>query len=192
MFAGNYQCPHPERITTWEDDEKKWSEIRSENIVCYLLDTKACDLREVKAYKSLDAYNYALSGWVKQLLIHKTDGDLVLLKACVQGSQSTKKLKNAWVCAEKDGEVVTAGCTCMDGEARVCSHVGAVLFKVDLAATLGYTRHACMDEAAKWNRGTKENVVPAALSNIDFTMERGASTSTRKHAPQAKKVSCLP
>ncbi|KAG0440677.1 hypothetical protein HPB47_016222 [Ixodes persulcatus] len=74
----------------------------------------------------------------------------------------------------------------MAGEARVCSHVGAVLFKVDLAATLGYTGHACTDEAAKWNRGTKKNVVPAALSNIDFKMERGASTGNRK-APEAKK-----
>lgn len=170
---------------------KKWPEIRSGNIVSHLLGTKACNLREVKAYKSLDAYNYVLSGWVGQLLIHKIDRDLVLLKACVQGSQSTKKLNNTWVSAKKDGKVVTAGCTCMAGEARVCSNVGTVLFKVDLAATLGFTGHACTDEAAKRNGGTKENVVPTALSNIDFKMERGASTSTRKHAPKAKKVSCL-
>ncbi|KAG0422276.1 hypothetical protein HPB47_001888 [Ixodes persulcatus] len=102
LFSDNYQYPHPERITTWQDSEKKWPEIRSGNIVCYLLDTKACDLREVKAYTSLDAYNYVLSGWVGQLLIHEIDGDLVLFKACVQGSQSTKKLNNALVCAKKD------------------------------------------------------------------------------------------
>lgn len=67
---------------------------------------KSINLREAKAYKSLDAYNYVLSGWVGQLLIHEIDRGLVLLKACVQGSQSTKKLNNSWIAAKKDGEVL--------------------------------------------------------------------------------------
>lgn len=169
---------------------KKWPDIWSADVIYYLLYTKACDMRDVKAYKSLESYNYLKSGWVGKVLIHEIDSDLVLLKGSVQGSQSSKKLNQVWVCAKREGQVVTAGCTCMAGKARVCSHVGAILWKVDAAASSGYTGHACTDEGSKWNQGTKKNIVPSALCNIDFQLERGTSTSSvthARHAPQAKK-----
>lgn len=144
-------------------------------------------MKDVKAYKSLESYNYLKSGWVGQVLVHQIDANLVLLKSTVQGSQSTGRLHNVWVCAKSEGEVVTAGCTCMAGMARVCSHVGAVLWKVDSAASAGFTGHACTDAAMKWNQGTRKNVVPAALHNIDFRLEREASTNANMHLRRTKK-----
>ncbi|KAG0437562.1 hypothetical protein HPB47_017385 [Ixodes persulcatus] len=109
-------------------------------VVYALLHTKACDMEDVKAYKSLDSYNYLKSGWVGAVLVHEVDQGTVLLKGTVQGSQSVNGANNVWVCAKKDGEVITGGCTCMAGKAQVCSHVGAVLWKVDFAATAGLPR----------------------------------------------------
>ncbi|KAG0425314.1 hypothetical protein HPB47_027505 [Ixodes persulcatus] len=99
----NRLYPHPSCITTWEDNLKKWPEIRSPQIVYYLLKTKACDLEEVKAYKSLDSYNYVQSGWVGALLVHEIDPCTLLLKGTVQGSQSVNRPNDAWICAKKDG-----------------------------------------------------------------------------------------
>lgn len=78
--------------------------------------------------------------------------------------------KNVWVCAKNTGEVITAGCTCMAGQARVCSHVGAVLWKVDLAVARGMTGLSCTDSEAQWNKGTKRNVEPGRLSEITFKL----------------------
>ncbi|KAG0430387.1 hypothetical protein HPB47_022740 [Ixodes persulcatus] len=103
----NRLYPHPSCITTWEDNLKKWPEIRSPQIVYYLLKTKACDLEEVKAYKSLDSYNYVRSGWVGALLVHEIDPCTLLLKGTVQSSQSVNRPNDAWICAKKDGEVIT-------------------------------------------------------------------------------------
>ncbi|KAG0420968.1 hypothetical protein HPB47_003122 [Ixodes persulcatus] len=141
----------------------KWPEIRSPQIVYYLLKTKACDLEEVKAYKSLDSYNYVQSGWVGALLVHEVDPP-----------------NDAWICAKKDGEVITGECTCMAGKARVCSHVGAVLWKVDCAASAGLTGQACTDSAMNWNQGTKKNVVPAPLQNISFRLQKGTARAVER------------
>ena len=32
-----------------------------------------------------------------------------------------------------------------------CSHFGALLFKMEVAVRLGYTKKACTSEACKWN-----------------------------------------
>ncbi|KAG0445051.1 hypothetical protein HPB47_000995 [Ixodes persulcatus] len=155
----------------------KWPDIRAPQIIYYLLHTKACDMEDVKAYKSLDSYNYLKSGWVGAVLVHEVD----------QGT-SVNRTNNVWVCAKKDGEVITGGCTCMAGKAQVCSHVGAVLWKVDFAASAGLTGQMCTDAAMKWNQGTKQNVVPAALHSIGFKLRKGIATDTDTHVPGPKRI----
>ncbi|KAG0411128.1 hypothetical protein HPB47_011735 [Ixodes persulcatus] len=182
------QYPHPSCIKEWKDNVKKWPDVRSPQIIYYLLHTKAYELEDVKAYKSLDSYNYFKSGWVGAVLVHEVDATTVLLKGTVQGSQSVNKTNDVWLCAKMDGEVITAGCTCMAGQARVCSHIGAVLWKVDFAASSGLTGHGCTDEAMKWNRGTKRNVVPASLHNIGFKLEKGIVETPDTYVPEAKQL----
>lgn len=77
-----------------------------------------------------------------------------------------------WVCANNTGEVLTACCRCMAGQAKVCSHIGAVLWKVDLAIARGITAIRCTDSTTLWNQGTKRNVEPSRLSNIKFKLSK--------------------
>ena len=51
------------------DDMKKWPNIGDMDIFSYLIDRRACDLREMKAYKSTAAYNYFLSECVGKVMI---------------------------------------------------------------------------------------------------------------------------
>lgn len=148
---------------------KLWPSVHGPDIVYYLLHTKACDLKDVKAFKSLDSFSYLQSGLVGTILVHKIDDNLCYLKCEVGRSQSANAPPHkAWVCVHQNGNVVTGGCSCMAGQAKVCSHVGALLWKVEYAVSRGLTGATCTDEAAVWNRGTKRNVVAAGLDDITF------------------------
>ena len=73
----------------------------------------------------------------------------------------------------------------MAGLGRTCSHVGAIMFKVNYAVEKNWTGAACTDAPQTWNRGTSQNVVPSAL--ID-TLKRGkprkgCAVSEQAHTP---------
>ncbi|XP_077509383.1 uncharacterized protein LOC144120641 [Amblyomma americanum] len=163
---------HPDDIKDWSEDMRDWPEIRGPYIVFYLVQTKVCDLLEVRAYKSLESYNYLQSGRVGKVLAHRVSDDIVMLKSEVTPSQAvSSRPHQVWLSAKSTGEVLRAGCSCMAGQARVCSHVGAVLWKVDCAVSRGFTGRTCTDAAAKCNRGTKRNVEPRRLDQINFKLK---------------------
>lgn len=172
-FSGGVSYTHPLRVTSWVDDIKQWPEVSVTNVVCYLVRSKACDLKEAEAFKSLDSYNYLQSGWVGQVLSYKLCSDITCVKADVRPSQAVnKKSFTAWAVIQNSGPILTGGCSCMAGQARVCSHVGAVLWKVEMAVELGLTGHMCTDRAAVWNRGTTRNVEPGLVENMNFKLKR--------------------
>ncbi|KAG0416208.1 hypothetical protein HPB47_006619 [Ixodes persulcatus] len=130
---------------------KCWAPVEKPDIVFYLLHSKACDLQDVRAYKSLDSYQYLTAGLVGMVHHHRMNGDLAYYKAEVVRSQSFNAAPHkAWVCLHKS-------CSCKAGKARVCSHMGAILWKMEYAFSNNMTGIACTDEAAAWNRGTKRN-----------------------------------
>ena len=59
---------------------------------------------------------------------------------------------------------------CRLGES--CSHVAALLFKVEAAVRLGLTKKACTDELCKWNQCYVKNVEPRPLYAIPFFSEK--------------------
>ncbi|KAL1478663.1 hypothetical protein MTO96_034924, partial [Rhipicephalus appendiculatus] len=82
---------HPMCVNSWVDDIKGWPSVSSAHIVCYLIKSKAYDLKEAEAYKSLDSFNFVQSGWVGQVLSHNVNADFVYLKADVRPSQAINK-----------------------------------------------------------------------------------------------------
>lgn len=128
---------------------------------------------EVKAFKSLESYNYLQCGWVRSPECAPNERGCHLhqmpLSETVTGCKQF--CKNIWVCAKSTGEVITAGCICMAGQARVCSHVDSVFWKVDLAAARGLAGLSSIDNVAQWNKGTKRNVEPKRLSEIKFRLK---------------------
>ncbi|KAL1473998.1 hypothetical protein MTO96_038314 [Rhipicephalus appendiculatus] len=164
---------HPDDIEDWAEDTREWPQIGQLNIAYYLVEAKAGDLRQVCNYKALESYNYVQSGWVGQMLAHKVNDEVVLVKGAVTPSQAVNSRPHrAWIFARPSGEVLRAGCTCVAGEARVFSHVGAVLWKVESAVSRGLTGRACTDVAAAWNKETKLNVEPSTIEEINFKFPR--------------------
>ena len=56
----------------------------------------------------------------------------------------------------------------MAGLGKVCSHVGALLWKIEFANANKLVGTSCTDYDANWNKGTKRNIVPAAMADIEI------------------------
>ena len=86
---------------------------------------------ELKCYKSMEAYNFFVLGYVKEVGV-KIYNDLCLVFGRVGHSQKLS-LPSAkpWLIVEKQGRVLSSHCDCTTGVGEACSHVGAVMFYVD-------------------------------------------------------------
>lgn len=121
IVLANGDClPDPELLTEWVDNVIKWPDIHWPAIYCYLVDKPSVYTREkLRAYKSLDAYNYVVCGHVQTVLYSDIGDDFCVLKAEVLPSQRQGKntsMYQAWVVINKrEGYIHNANCTCMAG-----------------------------------------------------------------------------
>ena len=78
--------------------------------------------------------------------------------------------------------VMNAHCTCIAGLRESCTHIGALLFKIEVAVRAGFTRRACTDEACLWNDDFKENITPAELCNINLNSAKSIENFKEKQS----------
>lgn len=67
-----------------------------------------------------------------------------------------------------------------------CSHVAALLFKVEAAVRNGYTKQACTEQPCAWNKCFTKSVEPAPMCDIKFYKESAKQRlmkSKRKRKP---------
>ena len=60
----------------------------------------------------------------------------------------------------------------MAGLGLSCSHVGALLWKIEYAARNNMTGVSCTDETARWNKGTTRNIEPKPLVSIQLKKQK--------------------
>ena len=80
---------------------------------------------------------------------------------------------NVWVCLQKDyGWVLTAKCSCIAGLGSACSHLAALLFKIESACHLKLTEGISPTSVLfEWNK-SKKSVQPAIIKLINFSRPR--------------------
>ncbi|KAK6168739.1 hypothetical protein SNE40_019924 [Patella caerulea] len=164
--------------SSWLDDVSKWPMVDFGQLYVYLIDTPGIFTREsMKTYKSLEAYNQYESGWV-QTCFTKIVGKNIIFKAKVNRSQAvTEKPHEAWVCVNNsDGSIITGHCTCMAGQGSVCSHVAAILFKVEACGRLGFNQQlSCTSVPCMWNQNYTKKVTGDTIHNINFKKPKAFS-----------------
>ena len=123
-------------------DWQHWPNVEYGDIYHYLVTTHSTYTQDqLKSYKSLDAYNFFVNGWIANITVASVPrANSYLVRAKVRHSQklSAPSLQ-PWVGVEKDGKVLCAHCTCKAGLGEACSHIAALLFAVD--ANTRITRH---------------------------------------------------
>ena len=120
LHINGVQLPDPYEIpdSLWSEDLTKWPNLEFGDIYSYLIDSKGRYTKEsLKAYKSLQAYNYFINGHVCTVFhLDVVLMKLNVLKARLNPSQKVPdKNHEARVVVAKDGSVVTAHCKCMAG-----------------------------------------------------------------------------
>ncbi|XP_041947353.1 uncharacterized protein LOC121708620 [Alosa sapidissima] len=130
----NVIIPLPSMLADWEDDMKKCPRITYGEIFRYFIQSVATDGEAMNNIKSSETYQYLHSHKIGPVLLKEVANGMVYLKADVEPSQSCKSPHHrAWVLVSaSSGEIQTAGCSCIAGPGRSCSHSAAVLWKVQL------------------------------------------------------------
>lgn len=61
-----------------------------------------------------------------------------------------------------------------------CSHVAAMLFKIEAAVRAGYTRSTCTERPCEWNNDFVTAIKAAPVANISFFSDKAVSKEGRK------------
>ncbi|XP_053391418.1 uncharacterized protein LOC128554195 [Mercenaria mercenaria] len=179
--AGLDQCPYRLPGDCWVNNPARWPKLEYPDVYEYLINTPGVHTKEaMRNRKALEATNQFQSGWVRTVLFHATS-KCVILRAEVMPSQRTNdNAHNPWVALTPDALVCTAHCDCMAGLGESCSHVAALLFKVEAAVRLGLCDRACTDEPCRWNNDFVKKVTPSPISEIPFYKEKTKENAQKK------------
>ena len=117
------EIPDPYSIADdlWVDNPAKWPNLEFGDIYVYLINTKGMYTKEsLKAYKSLEAYNYFYNGYVQTVHHYTLTQGICVLKARVNPSQKAPdKGHLAWMVVNSGSDLeccIQGGhCTCMAG-----------------------------------------------------------------------------
>ena len=194
-MTSSHDVPTPEGLDNWSGDVSLLPNITWLDITSYLIKTPSIFSKaSLRAYKSLEAYDYFVCGHVQDCFYHPISEDDIFcfIKTQVLPSQRQAEktvMYDVWVCVHKqEGWVLSASCTCMAGLGKACSHVGALLFKIEAACRLNI-RDATAPTSllCSWNVSRK-SVEPAPLKHITFDRPKKTSlpqdnrpTSYKKH-----------
>ena len=67
--------PYVIEASLWSEDTSKWPDLQFGDIYTYLVNTEGCYTKEkLKAYKSLEAYNYFHNGYVRRTVYFYLSG----------------------------------------------------------------------------------------------------------------------
>lgn len=109
--------PYGVKDEVWSEDLSLCPDLQFGDIYTYLIETKGQYTREnLKAYKSLEAYNYFYNGHVRTVYCYAYE-KFVIMKAKVNPSQkSPEESHTAWVIIHRaTAEIKTAHCNCKAG-----------------------------------------------------------------------------
>ena len=151
----------------------EWPDIMYADIYNFLINTTSyCTHEQLKAYKSLEGYNFFVNGWVSNISVickQATKAKVFILMALVKHSQRlTAPPLKVWVATKQQGEVLCAHCTCMAGLGEACSHIAALLFAVETNTQLK-SQFSSTSLPCSWLPPSFRSVPFAEIANIDFT-----------------------
>lgn len=114
------RLPDPYTLTQWMEDLTGLPQVEWPDIYTYLIEKPSVYSREkLKAYKSLDAYNYVLNGHVQDLKYkYLSDEFCVVISEVLPSQRQGQKttMYQAWVIVNRrNNYILTANCTCMAG-----------------------------------------------------------------------------
>eukprot|EP00794_Sanderia_malayensis_P014628 gene14628-16147_t len=135
--------------------------IESMDLLSYLvLDTSFCTNALFKAFRSLQAYNQMVSGFVCSVLGYIVNKRYVVRAKVRHSQRMNDPLVQLWIITNEEGTVISAHCTCMAGLGECCSHIASVLFYIEVWTRLN-GKLACTQVKCTW-------ILPSFVKQIDY------------------------
>ncbi|XP_057310110.1 uncharacterized protein LOC130648104 [Hydractinia symbiolongicarpus] len=161
--------PDPYILENWSNNVALMPDLTWGDMYQYLINTPNEFSHEaMKAYRSLEAYNFYVSGHVQDVFYHAIDNncDYCIIKSEVLPSQrqgQKQQCYEVWAAVNNSGGwIFTVNCKCMAGLGSVCSHVAALLFRLQACTQLGLNKVACTSTLCSWKKSRRQ-AIPAPL-----------------------------
>ncbi|CAH3033677.1 unnamed protein product [Pocillopora meandrina] len=148
--------------------------VESTDILWYLvLETSFYTQKQFKAFRSLEAYNQMVSGFIASVQGYIIADKFLVLAKVRHSQRMNNSLISCWVITEREGTILFAHCLgCKAGLAETCSHIASVLFYLE-AWTKINGRLACTQVKCSWLLPTYvKQVEYEKVQEINFTSAR--------------------
>ena len=125
---------------------------------------------QFKNYRSLEAYNQVVSGFVASVGGRIISGKYVVAAKVRHSQRMNDPLVNVWIITESEGAIISAHCSgCKAGLAESCSHVASAMMYIECWARIN-GKMACTQVKCSWLLPTYVNEVTyERVRDIDFT-----------------------
>ena len=110
--------------------------VESIDLVSYLVcETSHYSQDQFKAFRSLQAYNHMVSGFINSVQGIIIAGKSVVIGKVRHSQRMNDPLVPLWIITEANGTIKSAHCRgCMAGQGECCSHIASVLFYLSSTA----------------------------------------------------------
>lgn len=107
--------------------------VESTDLLFYLvLETSYYTKQQFKAFRSLQAYNQMVSGFIAYVQGHIINEKFVVVGKVRHSQRTNDSLIPVWIITEKHGTILSAHCCgCKAGLGECCSYVAGVLFYLE-------------------------------------------------------------
>ena len=135
-----------------------------------VLETSYYTNDQFKNYKSLEAYNQVVSGFVASVKGKLVSEKHVVLAKVRHSQRMNDALVDIWIVAGQDGRIFSAHCLgCKAGLAESCSHIASALFYIECWTRIN-GKLACTQVKCTWLLPTYvSKVTYARAKDINFT-----------------------
>lgn len=144
--------------------------VESIDLVSYLVcETSHYTQDQFKAWRSLQAYNHMVSGFINSVQGIGIAEKFVVLGKVRHSQKMSDPLVQLWIITENNGTINSAHCRgCMAGQGECCSHIASVLFYLETFNRLR-GKLSCTEMKCAWIMPTFVKDVPyLEVEDIDF------------------------
>ena len=164
---------------------------------CLVLDTSYYTNLQFKAFRSLQAYKFMVSGFISSVLGQKMNNKFVVLAKVRHSQRMNDPLVVLWIIPNRDGTIFSAHCAgCIAGLGECCSHTASVLYYIEFWTRVN-GKVSCTQVKCTWILPTYVKQVDyARINDIDFTsakkLKENLDKSIENFDPRKPSQSTIP